>query len=268
MRRLLSSIIVMTVLFVFTSITAYADPFPVCPDQNEADWQSWGYTVDQQNWGNWFVVNIPWDTASNMSGVYTIKEDFLFQVDPSTCDDSTGLDCNAIYGANWFQHKNADCSQNVNGLGEFFDAGILNTNVDDGQYSLDLDLTANTWAVFYDANRNQVNDGGSEHNILEGTVLCYFDVNGFLYAVLQDDDEKYNGFFTSGQNEGTPDLLNGTFHLGSAQYPSEQIASAFASGDKGFFAVTLISLKKQGVLSKKTVKAIMKCAKIGHSRRP
>jgi hypothetical protein len=259
MRKLLSSILFVIVLFVFTSITTYADPFPVCPDQNEADWQTWGYTVDQQNWGNWFVVDIPWVTPAIMSATYTIKEDFLFQVDPSTCDDSNGLDCDAIYGANWFKHKNADCTQSVDGLGEFFDAGIRNVNVNDGYYSLELNLTANTWSVFYDANQNQVNN--ADHIILEGTVLCYFNVNGFLYAVLQDADEAYDGFFSTSHNEGTPDLLNGTFHLGSAQYPSEQIASAFASGDKGFFEKTLNSLKKQGVLSKEAQKAIRDCAK-------
>lgn len=260
MRKLAILTAAATVFAVALSIGAFradAAPFPVCPDQNETEWQSWGYTVDQQAWGNWIAATIAWDTPAAMSGAYTVKEDFLFEVDPSTCGLGAST-CVDVYANDWWNHENADCSATVNGLGEFFDAGIINPNVVDGQYSLALDLPGEDWSVFYDANRNNVADGG-DHNILEGTVLCYANVNGNLYAILEDDDGEYDGFFSVSSNEGMPDLLNGAFHTGSGQYPSGVINAAFASHDRGLFQKVIKSLVKQGVLTKDAGKTLSKC---------
>lgn len=263
MRKFLTAAATLAVIFIgFGTVKAHAAAFPVCPDQNESDWQLWGYTVDQQAWANWFVALIPWGTPAEMSGVYTLKEDLIFQVDPSTAGTCTP-DCATTYANDWYNHKNADCSANVHGLGEFFDAGIINPNVNDGVYALDLDLTNEEWAVFYDADRDQTNDdpAGGEHDILAGEVLCYANVNENLFAVLRDDDGMYDGFFIAAQDEGMPDLEDDVFHLGSGQHPSALINAVVASGDTGLFIKTLIALRKDGLLSGNALKDLKHCLK-------
>jgi len=191
--------------------SAVGQPSPVGTTPAEPAWTTWGYVVDGQDWANWLAVCIPWDTPAAMSGVYTLKEDFLFQVDPST----SGLsDPTSVYGANWWNHDG------VYGLGEFFDAGL---GANDRQYALTLDLTAGTWSVFYDANRNEVNDGGSEHAILTGEVSSYFNNGGHFYGVLASDG-IYHGYFSTSHNEGTPALVNGTFHAGCGEPVPEPVS--------------------------------------------
>ncbi|MEW6668642.1 MAG: PEP-CTERM sorting domain-containing protein [Thermodesulfobacteriota bacterium] len=202
MKRQLSTTMFFCFLFAF-SVNAFGAPFPVSPVPKETGWTGWGYVVDGQTWGNWFAVNIPYGTEASMSGNYVIQEDFLFQVDPAT----SGLaDPNSVYGQNFWNHDN------VYGLGEFFDAG-LGTN--DRNYYLKLTLGAtDTWEVWYDADRDLINDGGSEHAILAGTVSQYWNRDGYFYGVLVDDDGKYNGDFSPSHTEGTPDLVFTNFHAG------------------------------------------------------
>ena len=185
---------------------AQADPFSVGTIPAESDWTLWGYTVDGQPWANWLVVDIPWGSEASMSGTYYLQEDFLFWVDPST----SGLaDPHLVYDADWWNHDG------VYGLGEFFDAG---KQPGDRNYSLILTLGAtDTWAVFYDGNRNQLIDGAADHIIFGGTVTSYWERNGRFYGVLTSDDGTYDGFFTSSHDEGTPELMDSVFHAGYGQ---------------------------------------------------
>lgn len=181
---------------------ASAEPFSVGTTPKEANWTSWGYVVDGQDWANWFSVMVPFGTEAAMSGNYVIQEDFLFQVDP----DTSGLaDPSAVYGENWWNHDD------VYGLGEFFDAGLAPS---DQNYYLKLTLGAtDTWEVWYDADRDLVDDGGSEHAILGGAVDSYINRGGFFYGFLSADG-GYDGYFASSHDEGTPNLVNGGFHAG------------------------------------------------------
>lgn len=193
------------VVIAFCSLTN-AEPFNVGTTPKETDWTSWGYVVDGQDWANWFNVCISYGTEATMSGNYVIQEDFLFQVDPST----SGLtDPSSVYGANWWNHDD------VYGLGEFFDAG-LGTN--DQNYYLKLTLgTIDTWEIWYDADRNLVNDGGSEHAIFEGTVDSYFNRDGYFYGFFTESDGVYNGLFGPSHFEGFPSLVNSGFHAGCGE---------------------------------------------------
>jgi hypothetical protein len=137
-----------------------------------------------------------------MSGNYVIEEDFLFQVDPST----SGLaDPSIVYGENWWNHDD------VYGLGEFFDAGL---GTQDRNYYFKLTLGAtDTWEVWYDADRDLANDGGSEHAILGGTVDSYINRDGYFYGFLTATG-GYDGYFSATHDEGNPDLVNTGFHAG------------------------------------------------------
>ncbi len=179
-------------------------PFPVGTTPSEPRWESpWGYTVDGQAWGNWFRIEVPWGTTTEMSDDYVIQEDFLIWVNPST----SGLaNPSSIYGADWWNHDG------VYGLGEFFDAG---KQPGDQNYVLTLDVVNGIWAVWYDGNRNGIKEGGAEHDILAGTIDSYWNYGGYFYGVLTDSDGRYNGFFTSSHDEDTPLLINPTFHAGS-----------------------------------------------------
>jgi len=48
-------------------------------------------------------------------------------------------------------------------------AGISYAKVEDGQYSLEIYFVADTWTVFCDTDRDNANEGGSEHIFFEGT---------------------------------------------------------------------------------------------------
>ncbi|OHB74369.1 MAG: hypothetical protein A2Z25_23285 [Planctomycetes bacterium RBG_16_55_9] len=185
----------------------YADPFPVGTTPKWAGWAA--YDVDGQAWANWFAVDIPWDnTPANMSGMYVIQEDFLLQVDPSTAGSQGGS------GGNWYDddYWNHD---DTSGLGEFFDAGSASS---DRYYFFSLSLPANTWGVWYDADRELDFDyGGSEHFILSGTVDSYFNRDGYFYGILTDDNGEYNGYFGPTHDEGQPDLVDAVFHAGHAE---------------------------------------------------
>ena len=83
--------------------------------------------------------------------------------------------------------------------------------------------------MFYDADRNLINDGGSEHDILAGTVSSYWNQDGYFYGVLLDDDYKYDGDFSPSHTEGTPDLVNWEFHAGKGA-PVPEPATMFLLG--------------------------------------
>jgi len=207
-------------VLVAASGAALADPFPVGTTPQEPNWGTWGYTVDGQAWGNWLVVDVPWGSEAAMSGTYYLREDFLIWVDPAT----SGLaDPHTVYDANWWNHDS------TYGLGEFFDAGIQPS---DKNYSLVLSLGGtDTWDVFYDSNRNQIIDGSSDHVLFGGTVSSYWNRGGKFYGVLVSDDGKYDGYFSSSHDEGTPDLVDGTFHAGYGDPVPEPVTLAlFALG--------------------------------------
>jgi len=204
MKKRLTMVLGVCILLAFFSVNAFGNPFPVGATAKETNWTTWGYVVDGQTSANWFAVSIPWDTEFNMSGSYVIEEDFLIQVDPNTSGLSNP---SSVYGAPFWNHDD------VYGLGEFFDAG-LGTNDRNYVFTLTLDAT-DTWAVWYDADRDLVNDGGSEHNILEGTVSSYWNRGGYFYGVLDDADGKYDGDFSPSHDEGTPDVLYEPFHAGN-----------------------------------------------------
>lgn len=192
---------------------ALADPFKVWPVQEESDWQSWGYHVDNQDWANWFEVTVPWGTEAAMSGNYALDADFLFWVDP----DTSGLaDPHSVYDADWWNHRDTS-NVRTYGLGEFFDAGSQAT---DQNYVLKLSLgVTDTWEVWYDADRDLFNDGGSEHAILAGTVTSSWNQGGYFYGTLWDDDGKFDGYFSPTHDEGTPDLVINGFHAGNTVEP-------------------------------------------------
>jgi len=206
MKKFLMNIIIFSALFVFSSANAFGDPFPVSPTPKEPNWTSWGYVVDGQTWANWFAVNIPWGTEAAMSGNYVIQEDFLFQVDPLT----SGLveaDRIATYDDPlWWNHDD------VYGLGEFFDAG-LGTNDRNYYFKLTLGAT-DTWELWYDADRDLVNDGGSEHALFSGSVDSYWNRDGYFYGILSDSDDRFDGYYSPSHNEGNPLFVNTTFHAG------------------------------------------------------
>lgn len=83
-------------------------------------------------------------------------------------------------------------------------------------FKLTLGAT-DTWEVWYDADRDLVNDGGSEHAILGGTVDSYFNRGGYFYGFLTESDGIYNGLFSPSHNEGFPDLVNTGFHAGCGE---------------------------------------------------
>ena len=203
-------ILLTSTIVVLMACTAMADPFMVWPVQEQADW--WGYHVDNQIWANWFAVTIPWGTEAAMSGIYPIDQDFLFRVDPAT----SGLaDPASIYGNDWWNHRNA-AGVRVCGLGEFFDAG---SQASDRYYAFRLSLTGtcDTWQVFYDEPRDLTlvpSTVTGEHVVFEGTVLAYWNRDGYFYGVLSETDGVYDGYFTPTVNDGTPTLVNAGFHAG------------------------------------------------------
>ena len=202
-RREWKSLIAAAVLVLAASGAARAGPFAVGTTPNEPNWGAWGYTVDGQAWANWLAVDIPWGTEAAMSGTYYLQEDFLIWVDPTTDGPYSPTD---TYDSLWWNHDG------VYGLGEFFDAGI---QASDKIYSLILNLgVSDTWSVLYDADRDQVNDGGAEHEILAGTVTSYWNRGGKFYGVLASGDGKYDGYFTATHDEGNPDLVDTVFHAG------------------------------------------------------
>lgn len=219
MSRNMSTCILGAAVLFACCTPAGADPFPVGTTPKESRWATpWGYVVDGQAWGNWFSVAVPWGTEAAMSGTYVINEDFLIWVAP----DTSGLaDPTSVYGQAYWNHDDEY------GLGEFFDAGL---GVNDRNYTLTLSLgVTNTWQVWYDANRNLSNDGGSEHAILEGTVNSYWNNGGYFYGILTDDDGKYDGDFDVWY-EGYPDLRVNGFHAGATTQPVPVPAAVLLGG--------------------------------------
>ena len=221
MKHSFRAIVLALVILLCGTTAALAAPFPVDPTPSESGWEGWGYVVDNQTSGNWFSVMISWGTDAAMSGSYVILEDFLFQIDPST----SGLsDPSSVYGEDFWNHDG------IYGLGEFFDAG-LETNDRNYVFDLNLDGPNSTWSVWYDADRDMIKDGGSEHVILGGVVESYWDQDGYFYGVLAEADGIYDGYFASTHNEGTPNVLNGTFHAGYGDpVPIPAVAWLFGSG--------------------------------------
>lgn len=197
---------------------ALAEPFAVGPVPKEPAWTTWGYQVDGQTWANWFAVSIPWGTEEEMSGIYVIDEDFLFRVDP----DTSGLeDPEAVYGNLWWNHDD------VHGLGEFFDAG---SQASDRYYAFELSLgQTDTWSVFYESPRDLTyveSTVTGEHRIFEGTVVTYWNRDGYFYGILAEGDGRYNGYFTPSVNDGQPLLVNSGFHAGYGDPVPEPAAVA------------------------------------------
>lgn len=116
--------------------------------QNEPDWRTWDYEVDDHGWANMLLVPIPWTgDAATMSGTYVIEKNPTFQVDP----DASGVsNPTTVYGADFWNHHDTT-DQGVYGPVEFYDAGVATS---DQKYLLELDLVKSTWECWYDADRD------------------------------------------------------------------------------------------------------------------
>jgi len=79
-------------------------------------------------------------------------------------------------------------------------------------------------------------DGSSDPILFGGTVVDFWNRDGRFNGVLVSDDGRYDGYVSSGHDEGNPQLVDGTFHAAYGAPVPEPTTLLLCVGVLGFAA--------------------------------